>query len=70
MMRFSHEEMGVETFEVKISFGNEASLHLFRDKLSFEEVSRSDVFEEVTLRKTFDAVWIDSFGLPFVVSPR
>eukprot|EP01096_Ripella_sp_DP13-Kostka_P014372 TRINITY_DN6468_c0_g1_i1.p2 TRINITY_DN6468_c0_g1~~TRINITY_DN6468_c0_g1_i1.p2 ORF type:complete len:192 (-),score=75.09 TRINITY_DN6468_c0_g1_i1:7-582(-) len=67
MLRFAGEEMGIKSFEVKISFDNEASLHLFRDKLLFEEVSRSDVFEEITLRKVFDPSWIASFNLPYSV---
>lgn len=67
MLRFAGEEMGIKSFEVKISFDNEASLHLFRDKLLFEEVSRSEVFEEITLRKVFDPSWIASFNLPYTV---
>ncbi|CAG5121663.1 unnamed protein product [Candidula unifasciata] len=52
MMRYAQESLKTRTFTSKIGFGNVASLQLFHS-LGFEEVSRSDVFQEVTL--SFDA---------------
>ncbi|XP_060073676.1 N-acetyltransferase 9-like protein isoform X2 [Ylistrum balloti] len=43
------EILKIEEFTAKIGFSNEASIQLFQ-KLGFKEVSRSDVFEEVTLK--------------------
>ncbi|RUS90732.1 hypothetical protein EGW08_001536 [Elysia chlorotica] len=49
MMRYARENLGTKTFTSKIGFSNAASLHLFQS-LGFKEISRSDVFEEVTLQ--------------------
>ena len=48
---YAHMALGVNTFRAKIGFDNAPSLALFRDKMGFEEKSRSDVFREVTLEK-------------------
>lgn len=42
-------ELGVTTFEAKISLKNQPSVHMFRTKLGFRERSVSTIFEEVTL---------------------
>ncbi|KAK3760404.1 hypothetical protein RRG08_018632 [Elysia crispata] len=49
MMRYARENLGTKSFTSKIGFSNAASLHLFHS-LGFKEISRSDVFEEVTLQ--------------------
>ncbi|XP_060073675.1 N-acetyltransferase 9-like protein isoform X1 [Ylistrum balloti] len=49
MMKYGKEILKIEEFTAKIGFSNEASIQLFQ-KLGFKEVSRSDVFEEVTLK--------------------
>lgn len=41
--------LGILRFEAKIGLDNTASLDLFQRKLGFQEVSRSEVFSEVTL---------------------
>lgn len=48
MMKYSTEELKVKKFTAKIGYSNQSSLNLF-SKLGFKEVSRSDVFQEVTL---------------------
>ncbi|XP_033753650.1 N-acetyltransferase 9-like protein [Pecten maximus] len=48
MMQYGEQILKVEEFTAKIGFSNVASIHLFQ-RLGFKEVSRSDVFEEVTL---------------------
>ncbi|KAJ3189643.1 hypothetical protein HK101_008820 [Irineochytrium annulatum] len=49
MMRYAVEELGVRKFTSKISMSNTASLRLFRSKLGFQDVSTSEIFQEVTL---------------------
>ncbi|XP_048434166.1 N-acetyltransferase 9-like protein isoform X2 [Pyrus x bretschneideri] len=48
MMAFAIENLAVHIFRAKIGEQNGASLSLFR-KLGFEEISRSEIFKEVTL---------------------
>ncbi|ESO85790.1 hypothetical protein LOTGIDRAFT_195719 [Lottia gigantea] len=48
MMRYGMETLHVNKFVAKIGYGNQPSQGMFK-KLGFEEVSRSDVFEEVTM---------------------
>lgn len=48
MLQFAHEHVGVDKFEAKIKLNNIASQHLFCDVFGFVEVSRSEVFEEIT----------------------
>ncbi|GFS21228.1 N-acetyltransferase 9 protein [Elysia marginata] len=48
-MRYAKENLGTKSFSSKIGFSNNASLNLFQS-LGFKEVSRSEVFEEVTLQ--------------------
>ena len=48
MMYYGHTYLNVELFSVKIGYDNLASIKLF-SKLGFTEVSKSDVFREVTL---------------------
>jgi hypothetical protein len=53
-------ELGVKTFEAKISLKNQPSIDMFRSKLGFRERSVSTIFEEVTLD------WISSTAPPRV----
>lgn len=48
MMFYGYTCLNVSVFSVKIGFSNAASIKLFT-KLGFTEVSKSDVFQEVTL---------------------
>ncbi|KAB2612223.1 N-acetyltransferase 9-like protein [Pyrus ussuriensis x Pyrus communis] len=48
MMAFAIENLAIHIFRAKIGEQNGASLSLFR-KLGFEEISRSEIFKEVTL---------------------
>lgn len=48
MMFYGYLCLNVSVFSVKIGFSNVASINLFT-KLGFKEVSKSDVFQEVTL---------------------
>jgi ribosomal protein S18 acetylase RimI-like enzyme len=48
MLRYGAERLGLGGFEAKIKVDNTPSIKLFT-KIGFTEVSRSEVFEEVTL---------------------
>ncbi|VDL71643.1 unnamed protein product [Nippostrongylus brasiliensis] len=50
MISYALKNLEIEQFFVKITDDNAASLHLFKDKLKFEQVSHSDAFKEYTLQ--------------------
>ncbi|KAK5965478.1 Acetyltransferase [Trichostrongylus colubriformis] len=50
MIAYVITELHVEQFFVKITDDNAASLHLFLQKLKFQQVSHSQVFREFTLK--------------------
>ncbi|CAG2107169.1 unnamed protein product [Medioppia subpectinata] len=58
MMRFANEVIGVQKFVVKIKYSNEGS-HAMFTRFGFREVSRSDVFEEITYELVADQQWVD-----------
>jgi hypothetical protein len=45
MPRYGVEKLGVTRYEAKIKCENAASLRLFQERLGFQEVSRSHVFQ-------------------------
>ncbi|XP_070251583.1 alpha/beta-tubulin-N-acetyltransferase 9 isoform X2 [Myotis yumanensis] len=51
MMSYGVTKLGLTKFEAKIGQGNEPSIRMFQ-KLHFEQVAMSSVFQEVTLRLT------------------
>merc|ERR1712227_159809 len=58
MLKYGKDKLGIERYTAKIGMQNETSLKMFK-KLKFSEVSRSEVFQEVTLellRSNFDTV--------------
>ncbi|KAH3863476.1 N-acetyltransferase 9-like protein isoform X3 [Dreissena polymorpha] len=59
MMIFGFEELSIRRYTAKIGYSNETSLKMF-SKLGFTEVSRSEVFKEVTLElRVMDSVIAD-----------
>ena len=56
LSRYGFEHLSVTSYEAKIKTSNSKSLAMF-SKLRFEEVSRSEVFQEVTLKRKVDAEW-------------
>ena len=48
MMRYSVDKLHLNRFTVKIGYANDKSINMFT-KFGFQEVSRSDVFQEVTM---------------------
>ncbi|XP_072602779.1 alpha/beta-tubulin-N-acetyltransferase 9 isoform X1 [Vulpes vulpes] len=53
MMSYGVTKLGLTKFEAKIGQGNEPSIRMFQ-KLHFEQVAVSSVFQEVTLRLTMN----------------
>lgn len=58
MLKYGLTELNIQEFVSKIGYDNKASQHLF-GKLKFEEQSRSDVFQEITFKRTVDTEWIN-----------
>lgn len=58
MLKYGQMELGVQEFVSKIGFDNVASQNLFR-KIQFDEQSRSDVFQEIALKRTVDDEWVE-----------
>uniref|UniRef100_A0A8C4WVQ9 N-acetyltransferase domain-containing protein n=1 Tax=Eptatretus burgeri TaxID=7764 RepID=A0A8C4WVQ9_EPTBU len=56
MMHFGMRTLGIKTFQAKIGVGNHPSLYMFRN-FAFEEVARSEVFQEVILQRTVTSEW-------------
>ncbi|KAL4719567.1 hypothetical protein ACJJTC_016346 [Scirpophaga incertulas] len=58
MLLFGIKYIDLKVFEAKISVKNKTSIQMFK-KLGFEETSKSEVFQEVTLEKTVTKIWCD-----------
>ncbi|TRY74793.1 hypothetical protein TCAL_08390 [Tigriopus californicus] len=56
MLRYGVDQLKVGVFEAKIKMGNEPSIRMF-SKLQFQEISRSEVFGEVTLQVSVNENW-------------
>lgn len=54
MMYYAASHLSIQRFIAKISERNQQSRKLFENKLGYELVSRSAVFQEVTLQCLFD----------------
>lgn len=48
MLLYGATNLDIQSYEAKIKMDNHASIKMFQ-KLKFEQVSKSDVFQEVTL---------------------
>ncbi|KAI5642306.1 acetyltransferase (GNAT) domain-containing protein [Phthorimaea operculella] len=57
MLLYGIKFIHLKSFEAKISLTNQISIKMFR-KLGFEEKSRSEVFQEVTLEKKVSDEWV------------
>ncbi|VEN36467.1 unnamed protein product [Callosobruchus maculatus] len=58
MFLYGIKYLGVKEFIVKISYINDISIRMFQN-MGFSEVSRSDVFQEITMSKIVDKLWIE-----------
>jgi len=59
MLRYGVEELNVREYTAKIGITNTTSLKLF-SSIGFAEVSRSEVFHEVTLKCDVTSVWVET----------
>lgn len=57
MLKYGQSTLGVQEFVAKIGYDNVVSQNLFQ-QLRFVETSRSDVFNEITYKRTVDDDWI------------
>ncbi|XP_032822909.1 alpha/beta-tubulin-N-acetyltransferase 9 isoform X5 [Petromyzon marinus] len=53
MMQYGLQNLGIKTYQAKIGMDNVVSISMFK-KMHFKEVSRSNVFQEVTLQLAMD----------------
>ncbi|XP_063992650.1 peptidyl-prolyl cis-trans isomerase FKBP8-like [Diachasmimorpha longicaudata] len=58
MLRYGVEVLNVSNYSAKIKMDNEKSIRMFQ-KLKFVEVSRSEVFQEITLFRKVDDEWTE-----------
>lgn len=58
MLKYGQSELGVQEFVSKIGYDNNASQNLFTKHLQFVEQSRSDVFQEVSFKRTVNEDWV------------
>ena len=58
MMRYGLEVLQITTFQAKIKKENVASLKMFQ-RIGFKEISRSEVFGEITLEKKVESEFQD-----------
>ncbi|XP_015436986.1 PREDICTED: N-acetyltransferase 9-like protein [Dufourea novaeangliae] len=56
MLLYGIDTLKVTTYTAKIKFSNEKSIKMFK-KLKFEEIEKSQVFEEYTLEKNVNQEW-------------
>ncbi|KAM3958247.1 microtubule-associated Nat9 [Aphomia sociella] len=57
MLIYGIKYIKLKTFEAKISVTNVISIKMF-EKLGFSEISKSDIFQEVTLEKEVSQEWL------------
>ncbi|XP_072749616.1 alpha/beta-tubulin-N-acetyltransferase 9-like [Anoplolepis gracilipes] len=57
MMRYGFETLKINKFLAKIKLDNVMSINMF-EKLGFQEIERSEVFQEVTLQKKPSSDWM------------
>ncbi len=58
MMKFGANYLKCKRFVAKIGFSNQKSQRMF-EKMEFIEVSRSDVFQEITYERECTKEWLD-----------
>ncbi|CAK1600122.1 unnamed protein product [Parnassius mnemosyne] len=66
MLLYGIHHIKINIFEAKIYIGNTVSISLF-EKLGFEEKTRSEIFQEITLEKIVDEKWIKSLESNFLL---
>lgn len=64
MLLYGIKFINLKVFEAKISLENKISISMFK-KLGFEEKSKSEVFQEITLEKNVTDDWLQSLESNF-----
>lgn len=57
MLLYGIKNLKVKQYIVKVSYQNKISIKMFNN-MGFTEISRSDVFQEITMCKMIDELWI------------
>lgn len=68
MLLYGINQFQINKYTAKIGLENKVSISLFKDKLGFSEVSKSEVFQEVTLEMAVNEDWIENVLMRFVPS--
>lgn len=62
MLKYGQSQLNCDCFISKIGYTNEKSIKMF-EKLGFTEISRSDVFQEITFECVVTKEWIEWLDL-------
>lgn len=58
MIKFGHNFLNCKIFMAKIGFSNGKSQRMF-EKMHFREISRSEIFQEITYERECSKDWLD-----------
>ncbi|XP_018009998.1 N-acetyltransferase 9-like protein [Hyalella azteca] len=58
MLRYCAQNLNIEKFVAKIGYQNAPSINLFTS-LGFKEITRSEVFQEITMEKKLTKSWLN-----------